>query len=517
MKAQSFLGGALILTVSGVVVKLLGAAYRIPFTRIVGSEGIGLYQMAYPIYTTLLALSTAGIPVALSFLIAESRAIGDQRGARQVFFVSLSFLFILGGIMAVGLYCTSPFLAQRVLGDSRVYYSLVAVVPAVFVISVVSAFRGYFQGWQLMWPTAFSEVVEQVVRIITVLSAAWLLMPKGVEYAAAGAAFGTFTGGCAGLVLLVLIFLWFEKRGRSGMAERCPFTICFPDVVRIIKRLFAYALPISAGSLVLPLVQVIDTVIIPNRLQDIGFAIEQATSLYGQLSGMAGTVVYLPAAVTVSIAMSLVPHLAAAISRNNLREVRQRINTALRITILLCLPASAGVLVLATPIMVLLFDEPSAGMITAWLAPAALFTGLQQTTAGALQGIGKTWVPVVNLIAGCFVKIICNYYLTVIPGFGIKGAAMGSIFGFFLVFMLNLICLRLLTGYRPCIGGLLIRPLLAVTIMVMAVDAIYAILIPQGNLMATGVSIICGGVCYFAVLLITKEIKAYNLRFFIKR
>ena len=114
MKAQSFLSGAFVLAAAGIVVKLLGAAYRIPFTRIVGSEGIGIYQMAYPIYTTLLALSTAGIPVALSYLIAESRAVGDQRRARQVFFVSLCFLLILGSIMAVGLYYISPFLAQRV-------------------------------------------------------------------------------------------------------------------------------------------------------------------------------------------------------------------------------------------------------------------------------------------------------------------------------------------------------------------------------------------------------------------
>ncbi|HBG23330.1 MAG TPA: polysaccharide biosynthesis protein [Peptococcaceae bacterium] len=517
MKAQSFLSGAFVLAAAGIVVKLLGAAYRIPFTRIVGSEGIGIYQMAYPIYTTLLALSTAGIPVALSYLIAESRAVGDQRRARQVFFVSLCFLLILGSIMAVGLYYISPFLAQRVLGDPRVYHSLIAVTPAVFVISIVSAFRGYFQGWQLMWPTAFSEVVEQVVRIITVLMAAYLLMPRGVEYAAAGAASGTFTGGCAALLLLVLVFIWFEKREMSGTAGRWRLGIRFTDVLRIIKRLFTYAVPISAGSLVLPLVQVIDTVIIPNRLQDIGFTIEQATSLYGQLSGMAGTVVYLPAAVTTSIAMSLVPHLSAAISRNDLREVHQKINTSLRITNMLCLPASAGIMVLATPIMELLFDDPSAGIITAWLAAAALFTGLQQTTAGALQGIGKTWVPVINLIAGCSVKILCNYYLTVIPGFGIKGAALGSVLGFFLVFLLNLISLSKLTGYRLRVGSLLIRPLLAVTIMVMAVLVIYAILIPMGNLIATGVSIIGGAVCYFAVLLITKEIKAYNLRFSIKR
>jgi stage V sporulation protein B len=195
MKPESFLRGAMVLTIAGVVVKLLGAVYRIPFTRIAGSEGIGLYQMAYPIYVALLSLSTAGIPVALSFLIAERGAMGDRHGARQVFSVSLIFLFCLGGILAAGLFYISPFLAQRVLGDNRAYYSLIAVAPAVFIISVAAAFRGYFQGWRLMWPTAVSEVVEQVIRVGTVLLAAQALMSRGVEYAAAGAAFGTFTGG----------------------------------------------------------------------------------------------------------------------------------------------------------------------------------------------------------------------------------------------------------------------------------------------------------------------------------
>jgi stage V sporulation protein B len=135
MKPESFLRGAMVLTIAGVVVKLLGAVYRIPFTRIAGSEGIGLYQMAYPIYVALLSLSTAGIPVALSFLIAERGAMGDRHGARQVFSVSLIFLFCLGGILAAGLFYISPFLAQRVLGDNRAYYSLIAVAPAVFIIS----------------------------------------------------------------------------------------------------------------------------------------------------------------------------------------------------------------------------------------------------------------------------------------------------------------------------------------------------------------------------------------------
>ena len=513
MKPESFLRGAFVLTAAGIVVKLLGAVYRIPFTRLVGSEGIGLYQMAYPIYTTLLAISTAGIPVAVSLLVAEKVSLGDRGGARQIFYISLVFLFLLGSLMAVGLYGAAPYLAQRVLGDARAYYSLVAVTPAVLVISVVSAFRGYFQGWQLMFPTAISEVVEQVIRVGTVLLAAWVLAPRGVEYAAAGAAFGTFTGGCGGLLILVFMFLWIERKSKT---DRTRSGLLCSQTIPLLKRLIAYAFPISAGALVLPLVQVIDTVIIPNRLQVAGFTVHEATSQFGQLAGMAGTVVYLPAIFTISIAMALVPHLAAANSRRNRAEVNRRISAALRITVLLCLPAAAGLMLLATPIMELLFNDTAAGVVAAWLSPAALFAGLQQTTAGALQGIGNTWLPVVTLMAGCLVKIICNYHLTVLPGLGVKGAAFGSALGFFLVFLLNLFFLTRFTDYRPQLSRLL-RPLLAVTMMIMVIPATYSILCPLGNLMATGLTIICGAAVYFAVLLLTGEIRIYDLRHILRR
>ncbi len=510
MKPESFLRGAAVLTVAGLIVKLLGAFYRIPFTRLVGSEGIGLYQMAYPIYTALLAVSTAGIPVAVSFMVAEKRAMGDYRGAWGVFSLSFVFLFFTGALMSLALLLISPYLAREVLGDTRAYYSLMAVAPAVFVISVTSAFRGYFQGCRLMWPTAISEVVEQVIRVATVLTAAWILIPRGVEYAAAGAAFGTCTGGCASLLFLLLVLMFIKRR--EVQTDRQPLQL--GEKIKILKKLILYAFPISAGSLVLPLAQVIDTVIIPQRLQAVGMTMQEATSQFGQLSGMAGTVVFLPAVFTVSIAMSLVPHLASY--RTNRTEINQRINSALRITIIICLPAATGLMMLAAPIMDLLFDDPGAGPVTAWLAPAALFTGLQQTTAGVLQGLGNTWLPVVNLLVGCLLKGICNYYLTVIPGLGIKGAALGSTLSFFVVFLLNLFSIIRLTHYRFPLGCLL-RPLLAVTIMVIIIPAAYNLLIPWGGLAAAGMTIICGAAVYFATLLVTGEIRVLKMRYFFRK
>ncbi len=514
MKPESFLRGAFVLTVAGIVVKVLGAVYRIPFTRIVGSEGVGLYQMAYPIYTTLLALSTSGIPIAISLLVAERVAYGDRSGAKQVFYLSLGLLFFWGLFLSLALFRVAPYLAGQVLGDPRAYYPLASIAPAVFVISIVSAFRGYFQGWQLMWPTALSEVVDQVIRVGTVFWAALTLLGRGVEFAAAGAAFGAVTGGCGSLFVLCCLYWWLERHNfTSAPGRRMPGS--FRGSTGILKRLIAYALPVSAGSLVLPLVQTIDTVIIPNRLQAGGYTTHQATSLFGQFSGMAGTLVFIPAIFTVSLASSLVPHVASSLARGNRQEAGERIATAMRITTILCLPA-AGLMILATPIMDFLFDDPGAGEVTAWLAPAALFSGLQQTTSGALQGLGNTWLPVLNLVVGCTVKTLCNYYLTVFPGLGVKGAALGSILGFAVAFFLNYWGICALTRHRVAYLNLP-RPLLAATIMVAALPVIYRLLEVLGNAAATGLAIVAGAVIYFAVLILTKEINIVDLRHFTRR
>jgi stage V sporulation protein B len=518
VQPQSFLRGAFVLAAAGLVVKLLGAFYRIPFTRLVGSEGVGLYQMAYPIYITLIALSTSGIPIAISMLVAEKGARGDRFGARQVFLLALAFLSLFGLLLSLGLYHSAHYLAESVLGDARAYYPLVSVAPAILVISISSAFRGYFQGWQLMWPTALSELVEQCIRVGTVLWAAYLLLDWGVEFAAAGAAFGAFTGGCGSLLVLCCLLLWFERdtvrqpRPRGWSRARS----LLDGAGQLMKRLLTYALPVSAGSLVLPLVQTIDAVIIPSRLQDAGFSIHQATALFGELSGMAGTLVYLPAIFTVSLAVSLVPNITDALARGRVREINDRVATALRITILFCLPAAVGMAVLATPLTTLLFDDRHAGTITAWLAPAAFFSGLQQTTSGVLQGLGYTWRPVFNLLAGCLVKIICNYYLTVMPGMDVRGAALGSVAGLLIASLLNFWSLRAITGYRGP-SFFLPRPLLAATIMGGAVSVLYRFLIPHGNLVATLAAMFGGMACYFAILLLTGEIGIVRIRRLFRR
>jgi len=183
VEQKSFFKGALILSIAGIISKVLGAVYRIPFARLVGDEGVGLYQMAYPFYTLILAVSTAGIPLAISKLVAERQFRNDQRGIQRVFRLSMVLLLVAGVLASIGLYMSAEYIAVNILKEPRAALSLKANAPAIIFTFAMSTLRGYFQGFQTMTPTAISQVFEQLIRVTTVFLAAFYLLPFGVEYA----------------------------------------------------------------------------------------------------------------------------------------------------------------------------------------------------------------------------------------------------------------------------------------------------------------------------------------------
>ena len=211
MGRDKFLKGAFILTVAGILVKIIGSANRIFLSRLLGGEGIGLYQMAYPIYLLALSISSAGIPVAISIIVAERLALGDYRGANRVFKISLALMSFTGLCFAGLLFFGAEFLVEsQIVRDPRAYYSIIALAPAVFFATMLSSYRGYFQGFQVMTPTASSQISEQFVRVLTMISFAYLLLPLGIEYSAAGASFGAAPGAFCGL--LVLLFCYYKHQ-----------------------------------------------------------------------------------------------------------------------------------------------------------------------------------------------------------------------------------------------------------------------------------------------------------------
>ncbi|WP_277288226.1 putative polysaccharide biosynthesis protein [Veillonella montpellierensis] len=506
-----FLKGAMILTLAGVIVKVIGAFSKVLIARILGGEGIGLYQLAYPIYQIIVSISTAGIPVAISIMVAERLANQDIRGANKVFAISLVMLAGLGVIFSVGLYnsaqCMIDFGWVR---DERALLAIEALSPAILLVTILSCFRGYFQGFQNMLPTGISQILEQSFRVVTMVALAYMLLPKGLEFAAAGATFATFPGIIAGLGVL-LYFYYRQRTYRKSLLLQQKDISTSGSSVSIVKELFFLAIPVSMANIMMPLVSGIDMFIVPNRLIEAGYPIQEATTLYGYLTGMATSLVNLPIILTTSLAASLVPAVSEAYALGRIETIHERTNTALKIANLITIPAFVGLCVLAIPISQLLYATPHAGPPIAVMSLSIFFLGIQQVTTGILQGLGKTAIPMINLLLSTVVKVILSWYLIVVPELGINGAAWATNIDFGLAAALNVYFVNKYVGYRLDINNVC-KIIISAMAMGGATAVGYHFLTSLlGNTLAVCISILIAIMIYLVSLWITKAINKEDI------
>lgn len=418
----SIMKGTAVLTAAGLLVKVFGAIYRMFLSRLIGAEGIGLYQMAYPVYLIFLSLSTAGIPIAVSRIVAEKLALGDGRGARRVFQVALGLMMLLGVLGALGMAGSARFLAGHVVADPRAVFAIWALSPAILLMSIMAALRGYFQGCLDMRPSAVSQIFEQLVRVTVALILARLLLKEGIEHAAAGAAFGATAGGAAGLIYLCVVYFQHPGRRLSRRGGRGPLT-----AGRELVKLLQFSLPITLTVILMPLLQTLDTLLVPKRLQGIGYTIKQTTAMLGVL-GNSWAVIALPLIATGALAANLVPSIAA-LTRSARREaVIGKVGEGLRLALIYLIPAVVGLMVFGKTIYQLIYGQAGITLLS-WFAPAIFFLGMEQVTAGILQGLGRPQRPLIAFATGALVKVTVTVISTGWPGFNLAGAALGTILG----------------------------------------------------------------------------------------
>lgn len=507
MTRDKFLKGALILTVAGILVKIIGSANRILLSRMLGGEGIGLYQMAYPIYLLALSISSAGIPIAISIIVAERLALNDYRGADRVFKISLLLMCCTGLLFACLLFWGAGFLVDsQIVRDARAYYAIASLAPAVLFATILSSYRGYFQGYQYMTPTAVSQIVEQFVRVVTMVSFAYILLPRGIAYSAAGASFGAAPGAFCGL----LVLLYFHYRHKKANADNIRNQVkeWKISVYEIVLKIVKLALPVSLANIMLPVVSSLDMLIVPKRLEVAGFSIEQATTLFGYLTGMGLPLVMMATIPTASLAASIVPAISESYTIKDRSSVKSKVALAIRLCCIVTIPASIGLTVLATPISKMLYGTPNAGACIAMLSSCIFFLGLHQVTTGILQGFGRTVIPVVNMAVSAALKVWLAWVLTANPIYGVLGAAFATVADFALAVALNVFFLKRGTDITFPIKDML-RILLSSAIMgTIAYAAHGNILAALGsNTLATLSSIILAGCIYLLMLGITGSVK----------
>ncbi|MDO4177698.1 MAG: polysaccharide biosynthesis protein [Phascolarctobacterium sp.] len=436
MSKDKFLRGAMILTAAGFMVKIIGSVNRILLSRLLGGEGIGLYQMAYPVYLLLLSISSAGIPVAISLLVSERVAKNDYKSVRHVFKTSIRMMACVGLILAVLLFFAAAWLVNSgIVRDARAYYALTALTPAIFFASILACFRGFFQGLQLMTPPAISQIMEQLVRVVTMVILAYVLLPYGLEYAAAGAAFGALPGSLTGLVVLGFFYKKYNKDWQAKEALLSGVET-LEKTSTLIKRMILLALPVSLANVMVPVSSSVDMLIVPNRLVEAGYSIAEATTLFGYLAGMAQPLIMMATIPTLSLAASLVPAISEAFTLKDFATVREKSSTAMKLCCLITVPAALGMTFLATPISLLLYGTAKSGSAICHSGLAIWLLGMQQITAGMLQGIGKINLPMLHMVSGILVKIFAVYFLTDAT-LNIIGAAWATNINFALTAFLN--------------------------------------------------------------------------------
>ncbi|HSW36359.1 MAG TPA: polysaccharide biosynthesis protein [Candidatus Limnocylindrales bacterium] len=507
---STFVKGAAILAAAGIASRIVGAFFRIVLAALLGDEGIGLFQYAYPIYTTLLVISTAGIPVALSKIMAEKIALNDYREAIRVFKIVFSILTLTGFSITLVMLLSVEYIATVMIKDVKAVYPLMVMAPAIFFVTIMAAVRGFFQGQQNMMPTAASQILEQLVRVGFSIALVIILLPRGVELAVAGATSGTVIGAVAGLLLLAAFYRTKQHQLRTLASEQHyhhpePFS-------RIAGRIALLAVPITIGSLAMPLLTVTDLAVVPRQLQAAGFDIERARALYGQLTGMAGSVVNFPNVIAIALSMSLVPTISEAYTLRDKALINSRVAVAVKLTVLFSLPSAIGLFLLAEPITVLLFNNAEAGYSLAFLSWSVVPLCLYVTTTGIIQGLGRPITPAVNMFYGGLVKLVLTWFLTAIPALNVGGAALATVIGIGVAASLNLYHVTIFTEWRCRLRELVLLPGIAVAVMAIVVYIVYYVLLwaaaplmpfSRLNALATLMAIISGIFFYGAALLVS--------------
>lgn len=509
---KNFVKGAAILGIVGLVCKVIGAIYRIPMTGMIGARGMAYYQTAYPIYAMLLAISSAGLPVAISKMVSERITLSDYKGAHVVFQTAFKALALIGLLTTAAMLLLSGAFANA-SGRPDADIVLMAIAPALFFVSLLSAYRGYFQGLQIMSPTAFSQLIEQLGKLGLGLVFAYMWKDYGIAYGAAGAVLGITLSEVLALLFMLVLYNGRKREiklqiGRSG---RKPV-----EKEGIGKRLFILAFPIVLGALAMPSVMAVDNAIVTNSLTGMGYGKDLVDSLYGSLTSVVNPLINMPAVLSLALAMSLVPAISASIAQKDESGAAKKSGMGFKLAMLVGLPSAVGFYLLSMPIIKLLYTRLTlqeyqvSEVLLEIMAIGVLFLTIVQTMTGILQGLGKTYLPVINLFIGVAVKITVSLVFIQMPEINIKGAAIGTVACYTVAAVLDIFCVVKYAKFKFSLTDYIIKPVLAAVFMGAFVYFLYPVLSHAINeKLATAVviliAIIIYGICIFLFGVLKKE------------
>ncbi len=427
--SKTFVKGAIILTIATFLSKLLGSVFRIPLQNIAGNEVLGIFTLVYPVYMAVLIISVAGIPIAISKLISEARVKNNDEDIRNIFVTSGIITFLLGSLSFLLMFSFSEQIAV-VLGGPYATYSVMIVSITLIFAPYMAVYRGFFQGYGDMKPTAYSQVLEQFVRVALILVIAYILVARGA--ASDVVAGGVMVGSSIGVLASLVFLRWtFNRSGLKPVSEKKYTMTVFKAWS---KKILLLSIPICIGALTMALLNLVDSVTIPVQLRNAGFVNLEVADQYGIYSrGL--TLVQIVVVFASALILPLIPYITEAIAKNDLARTRTVVQKALSFTHLTSWPAAIGLLALTLPINLALFKDLEGSLVIAIISLSALFTSLAVLTTGILQGMNRANEAAIIVIVSAAIKIVLNIVL--VGAYGLLGAAISTLITYLVLTGLN--------------------------------------------------------------------------------
>jgi len=540
-KKHSFMMNVMIILFSQVAIKILGLVYRMVITNIngFGDQGNGYYNAGFQVYTLLLAISSVGIPNAISKMTSARNAIGDYKGAYKIFRSALVLFGVVGTVCSVLLFISSGFIATNIIKMERAKYVLMALSPSIFFVCISSVIRGYFTGMSDMQATSRSQILEQVFKcvltvVIVYVMSRIVLFPEDLDLNSAAMAAGANFATSLATILSFLYLLFFYKKRSKGIKEQLANstgeTLNTP-VKKMFVSILLISIPISLGSIISAINRIVDTATITRGIE-IAFAgginaygnvvsnptMEQLGNEAVRLAGIlakSDTLLNLPIAMNIAFATVLVPSISGALAVGDKETASKQVSYSLLISILLILPCAVGYIVLAKPIYGLIYPNASYGYDLLQLSSIALiFIALNQTISGSLQGLGKVYAPATGLLMGCIAKFILNIILIRQPSIHIYGAPISSIVCQVISFTYGFSVLAKHMSVKLGFIKYILKPLLSALIMGVSTWAVYtlSVMLLHNNIISVFISILVAVCVYFVFVVMLKILNEEEIK-----
>ncbi|RBP46854.1 putative polysaccharide biosynthesis protein [Garciella nitratireducens] len=505
MKAQSLIFSTIFLAVINILIRILGFLYRILLVRLMGSEGLGLLELITPVTSLIGTMVGSGVPIAMIRLTTQSLAKNKLRQSFKTIEYTAWIMILFSLFLSIFLYINTPFIATNILKDKRLITPLKIFSPIIVFPSLSALLRGYFYGSKNVIPPAFSQLGEQVIRMIIVISLLHLLCPFQEDKAISISMLGNIFGEIIGMLILIIFFVFTKKKFKKEDNEEIP-------KVSFLKTLFSFgsiAIPITFSRMVSSLLRVATSIIVPGRLMASGLDQSTSLSLFGQINGMVIPLLFIPFTLTSALVMNLIPRISEAVETSNQILLHRYLDKTFHLTFLIGLPLSGIFYLFSNEIFSILYHIKN-GLYLSQLSIVTLFLCIYQISASILQGIGKQFSSTITFIMGMFLQLILTYILVGNPKYQIKGYVFSYLISYIFIALINFFMVFYFTKDKMNTKEWILKPFIStVFALVFSKSAFFFLKSSFHEFVCFLICIIIFGILYFITLFLSKNIQSF--------